>query len=101
MSLKKNFLEWFGVITAIIYSLLVAANIGLEFFGFFLLFASAISIGIWAYIGSHKGILVLQFFYASAAILGMIRWFGKFNVLLTYQLKINKFYKVKFSKTLK
>ena len=76
MSLKKNFLEWFGVIAAIIYSLLVAANIGLEFFGFFLLFVSALSIGVWAYIGSHKGILVLQFFYASAAILGMIRWFG-------------------------
>ena len=76
MSLKKNFLEWFGVITAIIYSLLVAANIGLEFFGFFLLFVSALSIGVWAYLGSHKGILALQFFYASAAILGMIRWFG-------------------------
>jgi len=76
MSLKKNFLEWFGVITAIIYSLLVAANIGLEFFGFFLLFVSALSICVWAYLGSHKGILVLQFFYVSAAILGMIRWFG-------------------------
>ena len=30
--------EWFGVITAIIYSLFVALNIGLEFFGFLLLY---------------------------------------------------------------
>jgi len=40
-----------------------------------LLFLSAILIGIWAYRGGHKGILLLQFFYATAGIIGMIRWF--------------------------
>ncbi len=74
MNLQKS-LEWFGVITAIVYSLLVAFNIGAEFLGFTLLLISAIAIGIWAYLGKHKGILFLQFFYASAGIIGMIRWF--------------------------
>ena len=38
MTFKKNkILEWSGVITAIIYSLLVAMNIGAEFIGFVLL----------------------------------------------------------------
>ena len=50
-------------------------NIGIEFFGFCLLLLSAILIGIWAYRGGHKGILLLQFFYATAGIIGMIRWF--------------------------
>ena len=74
MNLQKS-LEWFGVITAIVYSLLVAFNIGAEFLGFTLLMISAIAIGVWAYLGKHKGILFLQFFYASAGIIGMIRWF--------------------------
>jgi len=74
MHLQKS-LEWFGVITAIVYSLLVAFNIGAEFLGFTLLLISAIAIGVWAYLGKHKGILFLQFFYASAGIIGMIRWF--------------------------
>ena len=74
MNLQKS-LEWFGVITAIVYSLLVAFNIGAESLGFTLLLISAIAIGVWAYLGKHKGILFLQFFYASAGIIGMIRWF--------------------------
>ena len=74
MNLQK-ILEWFGVITAIVYSLLVAFNIGAEFIGFTLLLISAIAIGVWAYLGKHKGILFLQFFYASAGIIGMFRWF--------------------------
>ena len=72
---KNKFLEWSGVITAILYSLLVAMNIGAEFIGFMLLLISAILIGLWSYFGKHKGILLLQIFYASAAIIGMIRWF--------------------------
>ena len=72
---KNNYLEWFGVLTAILYSLLVASNIGAEFLGFSLLLVSAISIGLWAYFGNHRGILLLQFFYALAGILGMFRWF--------------------------
>ena len=72
---KEKILEWSGVISAIIYSLLVALNIGAEFFGFTLLLISAILIGLWAFIGKHNGILLLQLFYASAGIIGMIRWF--------------------------
>ena len=72
---KSRFFEWLGVITAIFYSLLVAANIGAEFIGFTLLLASSAFIGIWAFFGKHKGILFLQFFYATAGIIGMIRWF--------------------------
>ncbi|MDB2349802.1 hypothetical protein N9W05_05455 [Alphaproteobacteria bacterium] len=71
-----KFLEWAGVITAIIYSLFVALNIGLEFLGFSLLFISALLIGMWAYKLKYKGILLLQVFYATAGIIGMIRWFG-------------------------
>lgn len=74
VNLQKS-LEWFGVITAIIYSLLVAFNIGAEFMGFTLLLISAIAIGMWAYLGKHKGILLLQFFYASAGVIGMFRWY--------------------------
>ncbi|MDC1476056.1 hypothetical protein N8084_01000 [Pelagibacteraceae bacterium] len=72
---KNKVLEWSGVITAITYSLLVAMNIGAEFLGFVLLLISAILIGLWSYFGKHKGILLLQIFYASAGIIGMIRWF--------------------------
>jgi len=71
----NKLLEWVGVITAILYSLFVAFNIGLEFLGFSLLLLSAILIGIWAYRLDHKGILFLQIFYALAGIIGMYRWF--------------------------
>ena len=71
-----KFLEWAGVITAILYSLFVALNIGLEFLGFSLLFISALLIGMWAYKLKYKGIMLLQVFYATAGIIGMIRWFG-------------------------
>ncbi len=70
----KRVLEWFGVITAIIYSMLVASNTGNEVLGFSLLFLSAIAIGIWAFLCRHYGILLLQFFYASAGVIGMLRW---------------------------
>jgi hypothetical protein len=59
--MNNKIFEWAGVITAILYSLFVALNIGIEFFGFCLLLFSAILIGIWAYRGGHKGILFLQF----------------------------------------
>ena len=68
-------LEWFGVLAAIVYSLLVASNTGFEFLGFALLLISAFSIGLWALLGGHRGILLLQFFYATAGIIGMLRWF--------------------------
>ena len=73
---SNKLLEWIGVFTAILYSLLVAFNIGLEFLGFSLLLCSSISIGIWSYRLKHRGILFLQAFYALAGIIGMYRWLG-------------------------
>ena len=73
---KEKILEWGGVATAILYSLLVAMNIGAEFIGFTLLLISSALIGLWAYFGRHQGILFLQLFYATAAIIGMVRWYG-------------------------
>ncbi len=70
----KKALEWFGVVTAIVYSMLVASNTGNEVLGFSLLILSAIAIGIWAFLCKHYGILLLQFFYASAGIIGTLRW---------------------------
>ena len=64
----KKALEWFGVITAIFYSMLVASNTGFEVLGFALLFISALAIGLWALLCKHYGILLLQFFYASAGL---------------------------------
>ena len=72
---KSRVFEWLGVLTAIAYSLLVASNTGLEFIGFTLLLLSSFLIGIWAFLGKHRGILFLQFFYATAGIIGMIRWY--------------------------
>ncbi|CAB4621046.1 unannotated protein [freshwater metagenome] len=73
---KSRIFEWLGVVTAIAYSLLVASNTGLEFIGFTLLLLSSFLIGIWAFLGKHRGILFLQFFYATAGIIGMIRWYN-------------------------
>ena len=73
---SSKLLEWSGVAAAIVYSLLVAMNIGAEFVGFTLLLASAALIGLWSYVGKHHGMLFLQLFYALAAIIGMVRWYG-------------------------
>ena len=73
---KQKTLEWAGVATAVLYSLLVAMNIGAEFIGFTLLLISSALIGLWAHFGRHQGILFLQLFYATAAIIGMARWHG-------------------------
>lgn len=72
---QKKLLEWLGVATAILYALFIAANLDLEFYGFVLLFLSTIFLGVWAWLCKHRGMFMLQFFYAGAAILGMIRWF--------------------------
>ena len=75
MKMNLKVLEWFGVATAIACSLFVASNVGLELLGFVLLLVSAISIGAWACLGGHRGILLLQFFYAVAGLIGMVRWY--------------------------
>ena len=70
----NKILEWFGVLTAIGYSLIIASNTGNEVIGFTLLLFSAFAIGLWAYLCKHHGILFLQFFYASAGMIGIFRW---------------------------
>ena len=77
--MNNKIFEWAGVITAILYSLFVALNIGIEFFGFCLLLISAILIGIWAYRGGHRGILFLQFFMPQQ---GLSECLGGFNLKL-------------------
>ena len=72
---RAKLFEYSGVATAILYSMLVALNIGAEFLGFTLLLISSFLIGVWAYLGGHRGILFLQLFYATAGLVGMIRWF--------------------------
>ena len=72
---RQQLLEWTGVGTAILYSMLIALNIGAEFVGFFLLLLSSGLIGMWAYLGGHRGIMFLQLFYATAGFIGMVRWF--------------------------
>ena len=72
---RQRWLEWTGVGTAILYSILIALNIGAEFIGFFLLLLSSGLIGFWAYLGRHRGIMFLQLFYATAGFIGMVRWF--------------------------
>jgi hypothetical protein len=64
--MNNKIFEWAGVITAILYSMFVALNIGIEFFGFCLLLLSAILIGIWAYRGGHKGILIVTIFLCNS-----------------------------------
>jgi high-affinity Fe2+/Pb2+ permease len=54
--------------------MLVASNTGNEVLGFALLLLSAVVIGAWAFLCRHFGILLLQFFYASAGIIGVLRW---------------------------
>ena len=60
--MNNKFFEWAGVVTAILYSLFVALNIGIEFFGFCLLLLSAILIGIWAYREAIKEYFCCNFF---------------------------------------
>ena len=72
--LREKSLEWFGVLTAIAYSMLVASNTGNEVTGFSLLFISAISIALWAFSFKHYGMLFLQIFYAAAGVIGVMRW---------------------------
>ena len=72
---SQKCLEWTGVGTAILYSMLIALNVGVEFIGFLLLFLSAGLIGLWAYFGKHRGIMLLQVFYAAAGLIGTFRWF--------------------------
>ena len=66
--------EFTGSALAIIYALLIASNTGNEMIGFALLLISALLFAGWAVIDKRWAFLILQFFYAVSAIIGLIRW---------------------------
>ena len=63
-----------GSVTGMIYALLIASNTGNEILGFSLLFISASLFAAWAIIDHRWTFLLLQAFYASSAIIGLISW---------------------------
>ena len=66
--------EFSGSILAMIYAILIASNTGNEILGFSLLLISAILFAIWGYMDKRWTFFALQFFYASSALIGLIRW---------------------------
>jgi hypothetical protein len=66
--------EWAGSALAIVYALLIASNTGNEILGFTLLLISASMFAAWAVIDKRWAFLLLQFFYAASAVIGLIRW---------------------------
>ena len=69
-----NICEFSGSVLAMVYAILIASNSGNEILGFSLLLISAILFAIWGYIDKRWTFLALQFFYASSALIGLIRW---------------------------
>ena len=69
-----NICEFSGSVLAMVYAILIASNPGNEILGFSLLLISAILFAIWGYIDKRWTFLALQFFYASSALIGLIRW---------------------------
>ena len=63
-----------GSIIAMAYALLIASNTGNEILGFALLLTSSSLFAAWAIIDRRWTFLVLQGFYASSAVIGLIRW---------------------------
>lgn len=63
-----------GSVLAMVYALLIASNTGNEILGFSLLLISALLFAAWAVIDKRWTFLMLQVFYASSAIIGLIRW---------------------------
>ena len=73
---KKSitFFEVSGSVLAMIYALLIASNTGNEILGFSLLLISALLFSAWGYLDKRWAFFALQFFYATSAIIGLIRW---------------------------
>ena len=69
-----NICEFSGSVLAMVCAILIASNTGNEILGFSLLLISAILFAIWGYIDKRWTFLALQFFYASSALIGLIRW---------------------------
>lgn len=63
-----------GSATGMAYAILIASNTGTEIIGFSLLLLSAGLFAAWALIDKRWAFLLLQMFYATSAIIGLIRW---------------------------
>ena len=63
-----------GSVLAMAYALLIASNTGNELIGFTLLLFSAGLFAAWAVIDKRWTFLLLQLFYTTSAIIGLIRW---------------------------
>lgn len=63
-----------GSVLAMAYALLIASNIGAELLGFTLLLLSSALFAAWAVIDRRWTFLLLQGFYATSAIIGLVRW---------------------------
>jgi len=63
-----------GSALAILYAMLIASNTGNEILGFTLLLISACLFAVWAILDKRWAFFTLQLFYATSAIIGLIRW---------------------------
>ena len=63
-----------GSVSAMVYALLIASNTGNEVLGFALLFLSAALFSAWAVIDKRWTFLLLQGFYMTSAVIGLLRW---------------------------
>ena len=63
-----------GSVLAMAYALLIASNTGNEVLGFSLLLISALLFAAWGYLDKRWAFLLLQAFYATSAIIGLVRW---------------------------
>ncbi len=63
-----------GSVLAMAYALLIASNTGNEILGFTLLQFSSGLFAAWGVIDRRRAFLLLQFFYAASAIIGLVRW---------------------------
>ncbi len=66
--------EIVGSMLAMIYAMSIALNIGAEILGFSLLLVSSGLFAGWAILDRRWTFLLLQAFYATSAIIGLVRW---------------------------
>ncbi|MEP2028276.1 MAG: hypothetical protein ABJI96_06165 [Paracoccaceae bacterium] len=68
------FFEITGSVLAMGYALLIASNVGAEIIGFSLLLISSGLFAGWAILDRRWTFLLLQLFYATSGVIGLIRW---------------------------
>ncbi len=66
--------EVVGSVLAMIYAMSIAMNIGAELVGFTLLFVSSGLFAGWAILDKRWTFLLLQVFYATSTVIGLVRW---------------------------